>query len=77
MIEDLEKEWKVVLLERNKGGVKLTSDGLKLFPYAKSLIFEYEKLQMQFSCSETVYGLFAVSLKKDGGVISCSADFKE
>lgn len=47
MISDLEKEWKVVLLERNKGGVKLTSDGLKLFPYAKSLIAEYEKLQMQ------------------------------
>lgn len=47
MISDLEKEWKVVLLERNKGGVKLTSDGLKLFPYAKSLISEYEKLQMQ------------------------------
>lgn len=47
MIGDLEKEWRVVLLERSKGGVKLTSDGLKLFPYAKSLISEYEKLQMQ------------------------------
>ena len=47
MIGDLEKEWNVVLLERNKGGVKLTSDGLKLLPYAKSLVAEYEKLQMQ------------------------------
>ena len=47
MISDLEKEWKVALLERSKGGVKLTSDGLKLLPYAKSLIAEYEKLQMQ------------------------------
>ena len=47
MIGDLEKEWNVVLLERNKGGVKLTSDGLKLLPYAKSLVSEYEKLQMQ------------------------------
>ena len=47
MIGDLEKEWKVVLLERNKGGVKLTSDGLRLLPYAKSLVAEYEKLQMQ------------------------------
>ena len=47
MIGDLEKEWKVVLLERNKSGVKLTSDGLKLLPYAKSLVTEYEKLQMQ------------------------------
>lgn len=47
MIGDLEKEWKVVLLERGKGGVKLTSDGLKLLPYTKSLVAEYEKLQMQ------------------------------
>lgn len=47
MIGDLEKEWSVVLLERNKGGVKLTSDGTKLLPYAKSLVAEYEKLQMQ------------------------------
>lgn len=47
MIGDLEKEWKVILLERNKGGVKLTSDGLRLLPYAKNLVMEYEKLQMQ------------------------------
>ncbi|BCI61450.1 LysR family transcriptional regulator [[Clostridium] leptum] len=47
MIGDLEKEWKVVLLERGKSGIKLTSDGLKLLPYAKSLVTEYEKLQMQ------------------------------
>lgn len=47
MIADLEKEWKVVLLERSKGGVKLTSDGLKLLPYAKNLVSDYEKLQMQ------------------------------
>lgn len=47
MIGDLEKEWNIVLLERGKGGVKLTSDGLKLLPYAKSLVTEYENLQMQ------------------------------
>lgn len=47
MIGDLEKDWKVVLLERGKGGVKLTSDGLALLPYARSLVAEYEKLQMQ------------------------------
>lgn len=34
MINDLEKEWKVVLLERSKSGVKLTSSGMKLLPYA-------------------------------------------
>jgi len=47
MINDLEKEWKVVLLERNRSGVRLTSDGLKLLPFAKSVCGEYEKLQSQ------------------------------
>lgn len=47
MINDLEKEWKIVLLERGKSGVKLTSDGMKLLPYAKSVCMEYEKLQME------------------------------
>lgn len=47
MISDLEREWKVVLLERGKSGVKLTSDGMKLLPYAKSVCMEYEKLQME------------------------------
>lgn len=47
MIGDLESEWNITLLERNKGGVRLTSDGVKLLPYAKSLVGEYEKLQMQ------------------------------
>lgn len=47
MIHDLEKEWQVVLLERGKSGVKLTSDGMKLLPYAKSVCVEYEKLQME------------------------------
>lgn len=47
MIGDLEKEWKVSLLERNRKGVKLTSDGTKLLPYARSVCEEYQKLQMQ------------------------------
>ena len=47
MINDLETEWKATLLERSVGGVKLTSDGMKLLPYAKSVIDEFEKLQMQ------------------------------
>ncbi len=47
MIQDLEKEWNVVLLERGKCGVKLTSEGMKLLPYAKSVCLEYEKLQME------------------------------
>lgn len=47
MINDLEKEWGLILLERSRGGVRLTSDGMKLLPYAKSLCDEYQKLQMQ------------------------------
>lgn len=47
MIHDLEKEWRVLLLERSRGGVRLTSDGLKLLPYAENVCREYEKLQMQ------------------------------
>ncbi|MCM1468429.1 MAG: LysR family transcriptional regulator [Alistipes sp.] len=47
MINDLEKEWRVVLLERGKSGVKLTSDGMKLLSYVKSVCTEYEKLQME------------------------------
>lgn len=47
MINDLEKEWNITLLERNRSGVRLTSDGSRLLPYAMSLCEEYEKLQMQ------------------------------
>lgn len=47
MISDLEQEWKIVLLERGRAGVKLTSDGTKLLPHAKSLCMEYGKLQME------------------------------
>lgn len=47
MINDLEKEWNITLLERNRSGVKLTSDGSKILPFAKSLCAEYQKLQME------------------------------
>ena len=47
MISDLENEWRISILERSKSGVRLTSDGMKLFPHAKSLCEEYRKLQMQ------------------------------
>jgi len=45
MINDLEKEWNVSLLERGRSGVRLTSDGLTLLPFAKSVYSEYQKLQ--------------------------------
>ncbi len=47
MISDLEREWNLTLLERNRSGVRLTSDGSQLLPYAKSLCEEYQKLQME------------------------------
>ena len=46
MINDLEQEWGIILLERNRSGVRLTSDGIKVLPYAKKLCADYEKLQM-------------------------------
>ncbi len=47
MIGDLEQKWRVALLERGRSGVRLTSDGMKLLPFARSVCDEYEKLQMQ------------------------------
>ncbi len=47
MINDLEKEWGISLLERGRSGVRLTSDGMKLLPYAKNVCREYQKLQTQ------------------------------
>ena len=47
MIADLEKEWGVRLLERSKYGVKPTSDGMKLLPYAQNLCADFDKLKMQ------------------------------
>ena len=37
MIQDLEREWDVILLERSRAGVQITSDGLKLLPYARQV----------------------------------------
>ena len=54
MIGDLEKEWNVTLLERSKSGLKLTSDGLKILPYAKSVCEAYDKMQMQI---DSIHGL--------------------
>lgn len=47
MINDLENEWSLTLLERNKKGVKLTSDGTKILPFAKTLCADFERLQRE------------------------------
>lgn len=47
MINDLEKEWNVTLFERGRTGVRLTSDGVKLLPFAQRVCEEYQKLQAE------------------------------
>ncbi len=47
MIADLEHEWGITLLERNKGGIKLTSDGVKILPYAQTLCADFDKMRIQ------------------------------
>lgn len=47
MIHDLEEEWNVVLLERGRAGVRLTSDGVRLLERAKGICVEYEKLRQE------------------------------
>lgn len=54
MIHDLETEWQVSLLERNRSGVRLTSEGLQLLPHIRSLCESYQKLQMQ---ADALHGL--------------------
>ena len=45
MISDLEREWRITLLERDRNGIRLTSDGSRLLPYAQSVCAEYQKLR--------------------------------
>ncbi len=45
MIAELEKEWGLSLLERDRGGIRLTADGQTLLPFAKKVLEEYMLLQ--------------------------------
>lgn len=47
MIQDLERDWQLSLLERNRSGVRLTSDGHSVLPYTKKVLKEYDNLQSQ------------------------------
>lgn len=47
MIADLEKEWNTALLERDRGGVHLTSTGEQILPMVRMMIDDYEKLKMK------------------------------
>ena len=45
MIADLEHDWGVKLLERDRGGVRLTSEGHELIPVVQNVCDEHERLQ--------------------------------
>ena len=45
MIADLEREWGVRLLERDRGGVRLTSEGRELAPAVQAVCDEHGRLQ--------------------------------
>lgn len=47
MIADLEKEWGISLLERNKRGVSLTSAGKQIMPYARKILSDFEEMQQK------------------------------
>lgn len=49
MIADLEKEWNITLLERDRNGVHLTGAGEQILPYARQLVGDYRKLEEHVS----------------------------
>jgi DNA-binding transcriptional LysR family regulator len=69
VISDLEREWRVFLLERGRTGVHLTPDGLALLPCIKSICRENEKLQTQV---DELHGLQS-GLIRIGSISSVSA----
>jgi DNA-binding transcriptional LysR family regulator len=61
MIADLEEEWNIILLERSRAGVQLTSDGMAMLPYARELLNNYRKVQAQAaSLSGLLTGLIRI-----------------
>ncbi len=47
MIADLEKEWGISLLQRNKKGVCLTSSGEQVLPYARKILSDFAEMQQK------------------------------
>ena len=47
MIRDLEDEWGMSLLDRDRSGVRITSDGMKILPFVRDICDGYDRLQMQ------------------------------
>ena len=49
MIGELEREWGISLLERDRGGIRLTAEGQTMLPLAKNLLEEYRRMQAAVS----------------------------
>lgn len=47
MIADLEREWGVRLLVRDRAGVRVTADGEAMLPFSRSLVDAHERLREQ------------------------------
>ena len=61
MIADLEREWGVRLLERDRGGVRLTSEGHELAPAVQAVCDEHGRLQARIdSMSGLEFGLIRI-----------------
>lgn len=54
MIADLEKEWGILLLERGRNGVCLTSAGEQILSYARKVIRDFEELE---ACVDQLNGV--------------------
>ena len=63
MSHELEEEWQVTLLERGRAGVRLTSEGTALLPWAQQVCRAYEALQNQVEALHEVQsGLIRIGL---------------
>ena len=71
MVKDLEDEWGVVLLERGKSGVALTSDGLKLIPFIRDICAGAGRLDEQV---DMITGL-ETGLVRIGTIASVSQNY--
>lgn len=47
MVADLEKEWGMILLERSKNGVCLTSAGEQIMPFLRKVLNDYQEMEGQ------------------------------
>ncbi len=45
MVADLESEWNMVLLERSKSGVRLTSAGEQVMPFLRKVLQDHQELE--------------------------------